>query len=224
MLSTYNLLLFAHVLLFVYWLGSDVGVFYGVRYVLRPDLQPETRRTVMALVHWIDAFPRICLVLMVPVGASLSLQLGLVNVPASLHAPVLLAVWILGIGWLVLVLRIYGGAKGWITSVDWIVRITVMLGFFGAGAASLAGFGPVVEGANWLAAKFILFAGAIGCGIGLRLLGRPFGKAYTQIMQGGSTPALERDLQRAMQQSRRIVVVLWILVAMTGFLGLAKAI
>lgn len=33
-MSVYFLLLFAHVMLFAYWLGSDVGVFYGMRFVL----------------------------------------------------------------------------------------------------------------------------------------------------------------------------------------------
>jgi hypothetical protein len=223
MLSIYNLLLFAHVLLFVYWLGSDVGVFYGVRYVLKPELSLETRRTVMALVHWIDAFPRICLVLMVPVGISLAVKLELLMVPATARAPLLLTVWVLGLAWLVMVLRIYTGAKGWIVSVDWIVRIGVMLGFLGAGGASLVGLGPVADGAHWLAAKLILFGAIIGCGIALRVLGRPFGRAYAQIMNGGSTPELELALQTAMQRSRNVVVVLWILVAATAFIGLTKA-
>lgn len=222
MFTVYNFLLFAHILLFVYWLGSDVGVFYGVRFVLNPNLSLETRRTVMALIHWIDVFPRICLVLMVPVGVSLALHLGLLAVPPGAQAPLLVAVWLFGLAWLAIVLRIYTGAKGWLTPVDWVVRITMMLGFIGAGIASLAGAGPVAAGANWLAAKLILFGAVIGCGIALRVLGRPFGQAYGQIMAGQSTPALELSLQATMRQTRLVVVVLWALVAVTAFVGLTK--
>lgn len=39
-MSVYFLLLFAHVMLFAYWLGSDVGVFYGMRFVLDSRLSP----------------------------------------------------------------------------------------------------------------------------------------------------------------------------------------
>src|SRR6266700_3299348 len=127
MFTVYNLLLFAHVLLFVYWLGSDIGVFYGVRFVLNPNLSLETRRTVMALVHWIDAFPRICLVLMIPVGISLALQLELLTVPVGARTPLLAAVWAIGLAWLAMVLRIYKGATGWVTYLDWGVRIAIML-------------------------------------------------------------------------------------------------
>jgi len=224
MFSFYNLLLFAHVLLFVYWLGSDVGVFYGVRYILRADLSLETRRTVMALVHWIDVFPRICLVMMVPVGTSLAIVTGLIEVPEAQQTPLMLMLWIGGLAWLTIVLKLYTGTNGALAPVDWTVRIVVMAGFAVAGIASLAGAGPVVEGVNWLAIKMILYACAIGCGIALRLLGKPFGAAYGQIMAGNSTPEIEAALSQSMQRSRKVVILLWLLVATTAYLGVTKAV
>lgn len=224
MFTLYNLLLFTHVLLFVYWLGADVGVFYGVRYVLRSDLSLETRKTVMALVHWIDALPRICLVMMVPVGSSLAILSGLIELSEAWRAPLLAGIWLVGLAWLAIVMRLYSGAKGWLTQVDWTIRVVVMLGFLVAGASSLAGLGPVMPGINWLALKFIFYAGAIGCGITLRLLGKPFGAAYAQIMAGHSTPELEARLANAMQTSRKVVVLLWVFVAATAFLGITKSI
>lgn len=222
-MAVYNLLLFAHVLLFVYWLGSDVGVFHGVRFVLNPNLSLETRKTVMALIHWIDAFPRICLVLTVPVGLSLAITLGLLEVPEASQGLFLTAVWVIGLFWLFLVVRIYGGAKGWFTRVDWVIRIATMLGFLVAGISSFAGHGPFAAGNEWLAVKAILFAGVIGCGLILRIQGKPFGEALTQILAGQSTPEVEKKLSETMAQSKRVVVVLWTLVAVIGFLGLTKS-
>lgn len=222
MFTTYSLLLFSHLLLFVYWLGADIGVFYGIRYVLKPELSLETRRTVMAVVHWIDALPRICLVLMMPVGLTLASTTGLLNLPDGLTTAFLVAAWVVGLAWLVIVLRIYKGARGWIARVDWVVRIAVMLGFLVAGIASLAGIGPAVEGANWLAVKMMLFAGAIGCGIGLRILAKPFVAAYSRIMERGSTPDVEAALSRAMRQSKQVVLLLWLLVAAAAYIGVAK--
>lgn len=221
---TYNLLLFAHVLLFVYWLGSDVGVFYGVRFVLNPELSVETRKTVMALVHWIDALPRICLVSMVPVGTSLAVQLGLVDVPEAMQAPLLIGVWVLGLAWLAIVIRIYGGATGSITRVDYVIRIATMIAFPVFGITSLLGRGPFVAGNDWLAVKAILFGLVIACGLALRVLGKPFGQAYAQIVAGNSTPEVEARLSDAMVKSKRVVVVLWLLVAATAYLGLTKTI
>jgi len=222
-MSIYQLLLFAHLLLFVYWLGSDIGVFYGVRFVLNPDLSIETRKTVMALIHWIDALPRICLVLMVPVGLSLAMLSGLLAIDRAWQDAVMAFAWIAGIAWLAIVLRIYKGAKGMITRVDYTVRITVMLGFLLGGISSLLGHGPVVAGQDFLAVKAILFSGIIACGLMLRLLGKPFGEALGQILAGHSTPATEAVLQRAMVRSRIVVLVLWLLVIVTAYIGLTKS-
>ncbi|MET0364957.1 MAG: hypothetical protein ABW169_09910, partial [Sphingobium sp.] len=125
MFTIHSLLLFAHLLLFVYWVGSDAGVFYGIRFVLDPERSLEARKTAMALVHWIDLLPRICLVLMVPVGLSLSVELSLLTLSSGLATAVLVATWLIGLGWLTLVIRIYGGATGWLVRVDWVVRLSV---------------------------------------------------------------------------------------------------
>lgn len=222
-MSIYQLLLFAHLLLFVYWLGSDIGVFYGVRFVLNPNLSIETRKTVMALIHWIDALPRICLVMMVPVGLSLAVLSGLLTIDEAWRSPVIALAWIVGVAWLLIVLRIYKGAKGIITRVDYTIRITVMLGFLIGGITSLLGHGPFAPGAGFLAVKAILFSGIIACGLMLRVLGKPFGTALGEILNGNATAAIEGELQRTMFHSRIVVLVLWLLVIVTAYIGLAKS-
>lgn len=219
----YDLLLYAHILLFVYWLGSDVGVYYGIRYFIRPDLSVEARQTVMAVIHWIDLFPRVCLVLMVPVGLTLSVMSGLIPLAAGLKLPVLVASWAIGLAWLAAVMRIYkGGAAKALILADTVVRVSVMLGFILAGILSLMHVGPVIEGANWLAVKFILFGAVIACGLSLRFLGRPTAEAFAQIAAGNGTPEIEQKLSTSVAQAKRVVLVLWSLVAIIGFLGLTK--
>ena len=73
---TYNLFLLAHVLLFVYWLGGDIGVFYSSRYVADPSLSVEARTTALRIMAWIDEIPRICLVMILPVGVMLGYEAG----------------------------------------------------------------------------------------------------------------------------------------------------
>lgn len=217
-----TLLLFAHLLLFVYWLGSDIGVFYGIRFVTDPSRSIEARKTAMAIVHWIDLLPRICLVLMVPVGLTLSINRGLLDISASHQDLLLLVSWVGGLAWLVAVIKLYGGLKGWLVKADWVVRIGVASGFLIGGFASLAGVGPVVEGGNWLALKMIFFSCAIFCGIGLRFLGRPFGAALGVILAGKGDAATEAKLSNAMMHSKRVVLLLWGFVIATAFVGLTK--
>lgn len=221
-MSIYQLLLFAHLLLFVYWLGSDIGVFYGVRFVLNPNLSIETRKTVMALIHWIDALPRICLVMMVPVGLSLAMLSNLLVIDETWQAPAIALIWIVSVAWLLIVLRIYKGAKGIITLIDYAIRITVMAGFLIGGITSLLGHGPFAQGADFLAVKAMLFSGIIACGLMLRVLGKPFGTALGEILNGKTTPAIEAKLQRTMFHSRIVVLVLWLLVIVTAYIGLVK--
>ena len=45
----YSILVFVHVLLFVFWLGTDVGVFLAAKISERSDLGTETRATVLKL-------------------------------------------------------------------------------------------------------------------------------------------------------------------------------
>lgn len=218
----YEVILFFHILLFVYWLGSDIGVFYGVRYVTNPELPIHTRKTIMELLHWIDIFPRLSLVLMLPCGFTLAIMSGLLEVSPEWRTIVLTAIWAAGLIWLIGIYKIYKGAAGLIKRADYFLRIVLMIGLLWAGISSILGQGPLIEGVNWLAVKLILFSGIIACGLGLRLMAGPFFGYYTTIMNGGSTPELEEKLSTNMAQTKLIVVVLWVFVIAAGFLGVAQ--
>lgn len=221
-MALYDLLLFAHLLLFAYWLGSDVGVFYGITFVLKPELSPETRQTVMALIHWIDAIPRICFVLMVPLGITLGVLAGHIPVAAEQKLPVLTIAWAAGLMWLAASMAAYQGVSGKLATAEFAFRVLLLAGFLLAGISSFAGHGPVIPGGTWLSAKLILFGGIIGCSLILEILGKPMIAAAGPILQGASTPALEAKLADAVNRSRAVVTVLWALIAILGFLGIAK--
>jgi len=68
----YDLLVLAHVILFAYWLGGDLGVFYASRFVSNPDLGREARKTAAAIMLAVDMSPRICMVLILPTGLHLA--------------------------------------------------------------------------------------------------------------------------------------------------------
>ena len=78
----YALLVLLHLLLFVYWLGADIGVFYSARYVQDTTLTLESRRTALRIMGWVDQLPRYSLVLMLPVGTTLGVATGVIALPA----------------------------------------------------------------------------------------------------------------------------------------------
>ena len=95
-LQTYALIKLAHVLLFVYWLGADIGVFYSASVVREHALGIEARRTALRILGWIDQIPRYCLVLMLPVGYMLAMQLGVAEVPLAVRV----GLWVIAVVWL----------------------------------------------------------------------------------------------------------------------------
>ncbi|MBW7931389.1 MAG: hypothetical protein H3C57_08845 [Gammaproteobacteria bacterium] len=72
-----RLWIFIHLLLFVFWLGADLGVVLAVRSAGRPGLSEEQCRRTLALGHAIDLAPRLAASLMLSVGGILSEYVGI---------------------------------------------------------------------------------------------------------------------------------------------------
>jgi hypothetical protein len=218
----YAALILIHVLLLVYWLGADLGVFYAVNYVVDPALSLETRRTVMKILHFIDLFPRMALVAMLPVGATLMLVGGYAALPPGWAAPALATLWIAAIAWFALVVTLYGRPAPGLMRIDYAIRYAVIAGLVALALSSLSGHGPVLPGAGWLAAKLLIFAGIIACGLGIRVTFKPFGAAFGRLVAQGSTPEIEAALKAAHRRVRPVVLLLWGGLVVEAFLGVAK--
>ena len=61
-------LVYAHLLLFAYWLAPDWGVYVTSSYVARADLPLEERRRFLQAALRIDLVPRSCLIALLPLG------------------------------------------------------------------------------------------------------------------------------------------------------------
>ena len=90
-----SLLIYAHILLLVFWVGADIGVFVAGLFFRDPKRSIEARKTVIEAGLVVDALPRLCFVLMGPVGFQLATNVGLFQPPPGLTA----AVWIGGLIW-----------------------------------------------------------------------------------------------------------------------------
>jgi len=91
----YQLVLMIHVLLFVYWLGGDLGVFYSSGFLIRPELSRETRLVTAKIMFNLDLVPRICMSLMLTVGGILTEAVGIVHPSWQMAGIILLGpVWL----------------------------------------------------------------------------------------------------------------------------------
>ena len=93
------LIVWAHILLFVYWLGGDLGVFYSSRFRNSSKYDVHTRKLIARITSNIDMAPKTTMVLMIPIGFSLVAVKGLWSFPDW----TVIFFWLFGFGWLILV-------------------------------------------------------------------------------------------------------------------------
>jgi hypothetical protein len=219
-MTQYSLLLLAHLVLFAYWLGGDIGVFYSSYRVCDPALGKEARLTALRIMMWVDMVPRYCLVLILPVGLSIASMLGWWTTPRG-FVPF---AWALALAWLWLVWAVHHWQGKplveMLRRIDLGVRVAVIAGLLYVGVAGLSGTGPVNQ--PWLAAKLVLFAALVFCGLMIRTMIAPFGPVFGRIMQSGSTPELEAELTGTMNRARPFVVAIWVGLVLAAYLGAVK--
>ncbi|MFG2246493.1 hypothetical protein [Spirillospora sp. NPDC048823] len=218
-----------HVVLFVFWLGGDLGVFYSSRYVLRPDLTPAARSAALQIMSGLDLGPKICLVLFLPSGVTLmALEphgAELFGVPAFGTWQVV-PVWMFALAWLAATIADHRthGRFPWVKRADWTIRIVLAAALCAAAAYTLLAAEPfgVATNPRWLGAKVALYTIALLCGLGIRVTLRPFGPAFGALMGGGSTPEVERTLKRSVDGCLPYVFGIWAAVLGAAALGVLK--
>ncbi|WP_226635004.1 hypothetical protein [Novosphingobium profundi] len=216
MIDMHRVVVFFHILLFVYWLGADLGVLLNGVIGNRGRISDSGRAALREAADWVDMGPRTCMVLMVAVGLTLARAWGF-----PLSAGKLAGVWILDLVWLGLVwglfLRRGTPLAKKLFWADLALRGIVTVLFLGLGISSFL-FGSPVE-LGWLAAKLVLFGTLVLLGVIIRIL----------ILSGALAPpkagraADGSYIPRPFWDPLRITVLtIWALVAVMAFLGTVK--
>ena len=226
MISLTEVLIFLHVIFFVYWLGADLGVYYASRFVVNSELSVDARGVAGKIMDFVDLSPRICLVLILPTGVSL---MATNNKGATFLSPTLaIAVWIFAFIWLYLVIKNYtahGDPKvAFLRKIDLAIRYILVVGLIGTSLYVLFASEPfgVTTNPKWLALKVILYSVAIFGGIQIRRALVSFTPAYVKIMSGNSDEASESALKLSLKRSIPWVHLIWLCVAIAAFLGITK--
>lgn len=224
----YSVAILLHILLFAYWLGGDLGVFYSSRYILREDLAPQSRATALKIMHGVDLAPRICLVLFLPSGITL-MAWGPLGDEFFVNGPLLALTWVAGLVWLAI--AVYDYFRDTTTRFGQVVQRLDLVVRYGLGAALLAvgaytmvvaePFG-VDTNPKWLGAKLAAYALCILAGVLIRWKLRSFGPAFGRLMATGSTPEVERDLRSSLRGCEPYVFAIWGFVLLAAVLGVIK--
>jgi hypothetical protein len=211
---------YTHIVLFVFWLGTELGVIACTAAAKNAKLAFETRAAFIRTARKIHIIPRLCFALILPVGIELT---GAINVyPLSSGLKVLF--WSVSAAWIVLIL-VMARCEG--------TPLAKLLGYIEIAFQALAGGGFVVYGLNslatgapidepWFATKLAMFGLAFWLVIAVNISFRPFFAPFAEIGEEGSTPEREEAVARAVNYTMAYMVVLYLLIAGIAFLGKVK--
>jgi len=217
----YPVLVYVHLLLFVLWLGADVGVFVlGQHFRKREKWSLDQRIALLTLLVEIDMVPRSAWALMVP------LSLSVVDVGGWWDVPLWLSIgaWAVGLFWLALVWDSHihdqtpraarnRKIEGWLR---WLIG-----GFYlWLGGQSLVLGAPLTP--DWLAWKALMFGLIFVAAIMIDVAFKPVGAQLAAVMEEGSSDATEIPLRRTMDRTRIWVWTVYLLLLVTAFLGNVK--
>lgn len=217
-MESYLLWGYIHILLFVFWLGGDLGVFLSAIYAKRSDLSFETRATIMQLGLVIDFLPRLCFALIFPVGLHLTNALGILDITLS-H---FILAWLISICWILMIL-IIGKNEG-----KPIAELLSKVQFWMEGIlGTIMVVGGIYSFINetldqWFSVKIILFGFVFYAAMAIDICFRPFIKPFMEIGTIGSSPDREIAVSNAINNTLVAVLTLYFLIALIAFLGKVK--
>lgn len=219
-ISSHDLWLYVHILLFVFWLGADTGVYMTMIFIKNRKLSMETRLTLIRFGFLIDMFPRVTFALMIPVGVQLASDLSLFDVQPWMK----LLAWAVGIGWAALHFGILFGkgrpfAKLLMSLNRWFEAVAG-LAFIAAGVSSLVEGYPVADNA-WFAAKLLLFGLIFWIILGIDTTFQPF-TTLIRMSKEGVTEEAEEKVRRTTNVTLAWALLLYADIAAIAFLGVTK--
>ena len=217
MTEVYPLLQYAHILLLVYWLGTDMGVYLSSRYVGRADLPLSERRRFLDLLIALDMGPRTALVLMIPTGTLMLWIAQWLRLEESLVAAIVSG----SAAWLALVwfLHRHPSAPPVWKTLDLTLRGLVVIVMVILGGAILLGATP---GPSWLGIKFLAYGGAVLCGILLRRVLAVWAIGFAELRDVATASRGNKRIAEAMGASARYAMMLWACVLIAAFCGVVK--
>ena len=213
---TVPLLAFLHLLIPIYWLGGDLGAFYGSTFMTDPKRSVAERMMALKILNNIDMAPRTALILALPTGVMLGWAKGWLAIPVTAVVALVVAC----LAWLVLawIVHLRHGDGAAIKRTDIVIRYVVLICLGLIGFAGLAGD---VSMPFFIAVKMCILAACVGLGLIVRVQLVPLFGAIRTMVATGPTPATDAVISAVNGRARISVLTIWALVLTASFLGLA---
>lgn len=205
-----------HILVLVYWLGGDLGAFYGSGFLTNPERTLPERLMALKLLNNIDMAPRTALILAFPTGFAAAWTRGWLVVPGWS----VLLVWALALAWLALAWGVHlkhGKSGATLKRIDIVVRYLVLIALAGSG---VAGVTDTLQMPYFIACKLLVLAGCIFFGLVVRRQLAPLFPAITKMKENGATPETDHQISEVIAATRPPVMAIWALVLVATMLGL----
>lgn len=218
-MDAYQLTLLMHILLFCYWLGGDVGVFYSSKFVVDPSLSQDARLIAAKIMLGCDLLPRICMSLTLTVSGVLAYYMGIDHPLWQL-----LLIILLGPFWLALVLTLHfaHGASfiPALTRFDfyfrWIVIGAILV------SCGYAFTSSSLSEAPWLIIKLLGFAFLIFCGLMIRVNLKGFVNTYIKLMSNTQTEDDNKAMIVSLKRVKPWVITIWIVLIFEAAIAITK--
>ena len=219
-MAEYEIWKFLHICMFVFWLGTDMGVMLCSKKSTDPNLGVEARFQMLEMALKIEILPRVMWVMALPLGVHLSKSLGYIE-PSVLT---LTLMWVFVLMWLVI--NVGGAAnleKPWgqqLSKINRVVVASLGAGLIIVAASSFMGYGPYEP--NSIALKVGLY-GLINLTIlGIEIAFFPLGLAFERLATEGSSPELESSITNGMKTTLLWVHTTYIMIFIVAFIGVTK--
>ena len=219
-MAEYEIWKFLHICMFVFWLGTDVGVMLCSKKSTDPNLGVEARFQMLEMALKIELLPRVMWVMALPFGVQLSKTMGYID-PSSIT---LTMMWLFTLAWLVINV---GGAANlnepWgqqLSKINRFIVASLGVGLIIVAVSSFMGYGPYE--ANSVALKVGLYGLVNLTILGIEIVFFPLGLAYERLATEGSSPEIESSISGGMDLTLRWVHATYILIFITAFIGATK--
>lgn len=204
-----------HLLVFAYWLGGDIGVFYSSYLLVDPKRAAAGRLAAGKILSDVDMAPRICLLLTAPTGLALAAAKGWI----ALNGAAIAILFLAGALWIYAIVRLHRKhGPAWLRTADMIARIAFLMALAGAGAMGLSG---VLALPLFMSLKFLILAFCIGMGLLVRVSLTGFAPAYMALATQGPSPETDKAIAGALDKARPFVVAIWAALILAAYLGVA---
>lgn len=215
-MSAHELLLYVHLLGWVFWLGTDLGVFLGAKYFERGDYSPETRLTVLQLGMVLDRFPRFSMPVVWLTGIMMMSNLGYQIVPVPLATAITLF-W-LAVTWVIIFQPPGGAAHKWGAIAQTLILAAIIIGM-GGGSAYLLSQGDMPL---WLAIKWFAFVAVAVTVLALERAFAPIGPLLGELAEGRADDALNARISAVLKPVYPIVLLIYLWTMIAAASGVAK--